>query len=117
MHMVWMAGLRGVIAFICALGFPKQVVLGQWMRVYVSVGSVLLNFGNARNHLLWQFEVFTTIFSGDPIKNPIHMCINLALIMVPDSYSGSFCIMLHDDLQEDHQDYLLCTTAARYWCD
>lgn len=24
MHMVWMAGLRGVIAFICALGFPKQ---------------------------------------------------------------------------------------------
>eukprot|EP00434_Breviolum_minutum_P038193 symbB.v1.2.033873.t1/scaffold4272.1/size42089/4 len=24
MHMVWMAGLRGVIAFICALGFPRQ---------------------------------------------------------------------------------------------
>ncbi|CAE7471736.1 SLC9A8 [Symbiodinium necroappetens] len=24
MHMVWMAGLRGVIAFICALGFPNE---------------------------------------------------------------------------------------------
>ncbi|CAJ1335151.1 unnamed protein product [Effrenium voratum] len=24
LHMVWMAGLRGVIAFICALGFPNE---------------------------------------------------------------------------------------------
>ena len=24
--MVWMAGLRGVIAFICALGFPNEAV-------------------------------------------------------------------------------------------
>lgn len=42
MHMVWMAGLRGVIAFICALGFPKQVVLGQCMRVYVGMGYDLV---------------------------------------------------------------------------
>ena len=27
--MVWMAGLRGVIAFICALGFPNKAAEGR----------------------------------------------------------------------------------------
>ena len=49
--MVWMAGLRGMIAFICALGFPKQVVLGQCMRVYVGMGLVWVNF---QNRGLWE---------------------------------------------------------------
>ena len=49
--MVWMAGLRGVIAFICALGFPKQVVLGQCIRVYVGMGLVWVNF---QNRGLWE---------------------------------------------------------------
>ena len=36
MHMVWFAGLRGVIAFICALSFPKQAGTDE-ESVWISV--------------------------------------------------------------------------------
>ena len=43
--MVWMAGLRGVVAFICALGFPdeagRSLRLTAWF-LYKELGSAEL---------------------------------------------------------------------------
>lgn len=47
MHMVWMAGLRGVIAFICALGFPNEASHQEFFlfTTVIVVGASLVFLG------------------------------------------------------------------------
>ncbi|CAK9079224.1 unnamed protein product [Durusdinium trenchii] len=69
MHMVWFAGLRGVIAFICALSFPKQEDHQDYLlcTTVILVGASLVFMGWPTTGLLRCLKLDAASEAQEPL--------------------------------------------------